>query len=230
MARRNPFRSEAEAFRLLLAHDRGLRGDRRRDAARWLEARRPGLDRRHGGRLSGGTSARFPRSRRAQAPRTCPRPRRAADCSSSRTRPLPVESSATAIGGGRHRASCPGARRHARRSTRSSATGPRTRTARASRPRRGSARASRGSRSRASTAHGKVGDCGSAAGDRGRVTDVRRRRDHHLDASRGPVQLARARRGGHRRGSASPCRSRTSSSTSADRTRASEEALVRVQR
>ena len=36
---------------------------------------------------------------------------------------------------------------------------------------------------------------GSAASDRGRVTDVRRRRDHHLDAPRGPVELARARRG-----------------------------------
>ena len=43
-------------------------------------------------------------------------------------------------------------------------------------------------------AQGKVGDSGSAAGDRGRLTDLRRRRDHHLDAPRRQVQLARARR------------------------------------
>ena len=54
----------------------------------------------------------------------------------------------------------------------------------------------------------------SAAGDRGRAADVRPRRDHHLDASRGAVALARARRRRDARASASPCRSRTSSSTS----------------
>ena len=53
----------------------------------------------------------------------------------------------------------------------------------------------------------------AASGDRGRAPDVRRRRDHHLDASRGPLALA-GRASSARRASASSCRSRTSWSTS----------------
>ena len=65
----------------------------------------------------------------------------------------------------------------------------------------------------------------SAAGDRGRAAHVRRGRDHHLDPSRGPLELARARRRHVGAASASRCRSRTSSSISTPKLPASRPGL-----
>ena len=50
-------------------------------------------------------------------------------------------------------------------------------------------------------ARGEIGDGDPLPGDRGRDPHVRSRRADHLDASRGPLELARAR---HRRGDARP--------------------------
>ena len=54
-------------------------------------------------------------------------------------------------------------------------------------------------------------------GDRGRAPDLRARPDRHLHPPSGPVELARARRRHLAPASASRCRSRTSSSTSRPR-------------
>ena len=59
---------------------------------------------------------------------------------------------------------------------------------------RGQPRAARGVRHRCPRSGGR---CRPGAVDRRRATDVRRRRGDHLHAPGGPVQLARARSGGH---------------------------------
>ena len=210
---KNPFRSEAEAFRSVTRDGRRTsrrsRSPRRRSAGAgwgwqcssssrssccvWFFRReaheRPpaSAPRPHVGRRAADPRRRERDRRRAEAPGRDPRRggRRACEC--ARRRP-----------GAEHEAPALGLRRGPGARGGGGASG---RGASPALEQLGIAAAGRGRRRR------------PGAGDRGRPAHVRRRPDHHLDPPRGPLELARARRRHARRASASRCRSRTWSST-----------------
>ena len=196
MARRNPFRSEAEAFRLVLLTIAAFAAIA---AATLLGGWAVGLA------VAVAVVAvglwwylkPLEESSEQQASTHVSAPRASGGSSSSRTRPWRGRSSARRSSAPRPATArtCSSSRRP---STRSCGTGCPTRTGRA-RPRQGRladslARLAAGGHRRARRGRRRR----SRPVDRRRAADVRRRRGHHLDAPGGPVELARARRRRHR--------------------------------